>query len=131
MGTTAAFNIHIKDIDHDEAQKLIERIREKFSFERTGDMNYEYEVMDKHDSGQMSVCNDSIILIYSEEGFSEYEGCIDPGLLVHYSPYYSEGMETLSIKINMLNEIKSILEEEVDKLNINKDIEYYCASCTI
>lgn len=131
MGTTAAFNIHIKDIDHDEAQKLIERIREEFSFERMGDMNYKFEVIDKHDSGQMNLSNDSISLIYSKQGFSEYEGCMDPGLLVHYSPYYSEEMETLSIKINMLNEIKSILEEEMNKLNINKDIEYYCAACTI
>lgn len=128
MGAAPAFNITV-DVPEDEARDLMDALADEFDqFERVGDTDkYRFEVPDEMDSGQMSRSNDSIsITLY--DGRNGYHGVSDGGgLLVHYSAYYFEQMETLQQKLAVLNDVNEFIEG----WEPSGPVEYTAGSCTV
>lgn len=128
MGAAPAFNITV-DVPEDEARELLDDIVDAFGqFEDARkDDEYKFEVPDEMDSGQMSASNDCIyVTLY--DGRNEYYGVGGgTGLLVHYSPYYFEQMETLQQKLEFLDDVKWF----IDDWEPSGDVEFIAGSCTV
>jgi hypothetical protein len=64
-----------------------------------------------------------------ESSRNEYTGNGKQGLVVHYSPYYSEMMETLNWKLNTLNQIHLFLFL-ADTVAV-EDVHFEATICTV
>lgn len=131
MGTAPAFNI-IVEVDRSTGAELAELVAEEFDeFEKEGDIDYRYEVPDSLDSGRMSTSNDKVRMCYIE-GRDEYLG-VGGGkrLLIHYSPYHWEEMETLRAKLEFLDKVEAFLQEHVSELTDGTSVDYAVSGCTI
>lgn len=131
MGSTAAFNIMV-EVGEPESEALARLVADEFSeFEQTDERSYSYEVPDSIDSGQMLSSNDSIHMVVLNTG-NEYYGVSEgERLLIHYSPYYSEEMETLRAKLEFLDSVEDFLRENVETVAPDAEVRYVVSACTI
>lgn len=109
MGSAPAANIEVTPVSEDEAEDLIETITEQFDFENTREGLWELDLPSRMQSDEGI---DSFRMHYSQ-GFSEYLGnSRDSGLIVHYSSYYTEDADLFKKKLDLLDDIKQLIEQQ-------------------
>jgi len=117
MGSAPTFNIEIEGIEKDKLDDIIEELSD----------DYTIEFID----GELSeiVFNDFKLSFQYTDYHSEYLGNNGQGITIQYQPYYSESMNELLPKLNIMKE----LTDELSNLDILSDYEvkYYTAGSTI
>lgn len=129
MGAAPAFNITV-EMDEAEAEELASAVADEFGFTSDSDnpCSYKLDVPDEMESGRMTRGNDIIAMNYLERR-NEYVGVNGSDTFyIHYSPYYFEDVSTLVMKLNLLEDINTFVEEQVGK---DVTVEFTATTCTV
>lgn len=111
-----AFNIEIH-VSEERAVEIAKVVATEFEFEEIETYDElrvpEYALVAPDQWQSSSSRSPDKIWMRWESSGNEYTGNGKQGLTIHYSPYYSEMMETLNWKLNRLNQIHVFLAETV------------------
>jgi len=117
MSSAPTFNIEIESAPKSILEDVIEKLSDKYTIEFI--------------DGELSeiVFDDFKLSFQYTDYHSEYLGNNGKGITIQYQPYYSESMNELLPKLNMMKE----LTDELSNMDILSDYEvkYYTAGSTI
>lgn len=116
MGISPTFNIEIEDATENVLDELLEQLSQHYKMEHFSDESY------------FNFDEFCLKILYTE-CHSEYLGNYGEGIIIQYSPDYSEDMETV---FPILEEMKS-LYSELTNMNLLSEynIKYYTTAKTV
>lgn len=117
MGSAPTFNIEVKNAPESIFEKVLDELSDKYS------INSIYK------SYSEMIFDDFEFQIRYMKSYSEYMGNEGQGIVIRYQPYYSESMDKLLPKFEIMTELRDELSE-MDILS-EYDINYYSTGCTI